>query len=167
MSNIKPEEERFYDNLEILINCIEYNFKNISAKTGINISAVNMIPAVKTFLPTFSKNYIIEMFIDKSHQKCWNIINERNEEYFLNNASTLLSFIPSNNVNVFKDLFLAKNEDGEFILTDKDKETIYNLLDILIKISIKYVYRMRKTNPNFMPNVALEHHIQKWKVRVA
>jgi hypothetical protein len=175
---IAPEEERFSLNTGILIdavkNCLEELYdRNL---TTINPNTISIIQAILT---TMDKHFLIKEFISNSHEFFWEKIKNRDESFFIENANEIFKKLPIDKINIFKDLFTQKDENGDFIISVKTKNEIWHLFDTLIKISIKYIHKNRKPKKvkkgnlfynnyerEFMNEVILEKHIKDWNVNV-
>jgi hypothetical protein len=160
MKNTRPpEEERFAANALNLANAILYAVKKLNdgGCKSIDPNTINLGIAI---IQTFNKHDLIQGFIKNSHKKCWDKIKERDEEFFMENAASIFEFLPTDNIALFKDLYMTKDKHGNNIITQELKNEIWSNFDSMIKISIQYVYK------NKLPNVDVSHHAQNWHVKL-
>lgn len=144
MNNIKPEEERFSDTTIQLSKAIHYNITNLY-NLGYKTIDPNVVSMVSQGIAFYDKHQLIMGFITNSHSMCWEKIKERDEQFFVENASSIFQHIPtgSDQINLFKDLFTTKDKNGVSIINQDLKNQIWKLFDAMIKISIKYIHRHR------------------------
>ena len=140
--NIKPEEERFSDIAVQLSQAIHYCVKNLF-DLGYKTVEPSLVLLVTNIMQRFEKHSLIQGFIENSHIECWSKIKNRDEEYFVENASNIFKYLPSGQVNLFKDLFTTKDKNGISVIDQDTKNQIWKLFDVMIKISIKYVHKNR------------------------
>ena len=176
MNSIKPEEERFADATVQLSKAIHYhvtNLFNLGYKT-VEPKTVLMISQAIEF---FNKHQLIAGFITNSHLKCWDKIKERDENFFIENANDIFQYLPSGEVNMFKDLFTTKDKNGVDIIDNDSKLQIWRLFDNMVKVSIKYIHKHRspfsqKENDkitcfyerSFFDDVDIKKHSALWNV---
>lgn len=177
MANI-PEEDRFSKNTIILSQAI---YEGITQLYNAGYKTVDpvLISYAVTVITAFNKHYLIQGFIENSHDKCWDNIRARDEVFFIANASDIFKYLPMDHVNLFKDLFLTKDKTGKLVVPNTLKEQIWKLFDAMIKISIKYVHKNR--NPEsyetkegiintykaeFFEDVDVAKHAAAWKVQL-
>ena len=137
-----PEEERFARNTTIMIEAIQESVNKVYAQ-GIKTVEPVTISIIATVISTFDKNYLIQGFIENSHTACWDCIKKRDEKFFIDNAGDIFKYLPSEKVNLFKDLYLAKDPAGNNVVSQSLKDQIWSLFDAMIKISIKYIHKGR------------------------
>lgn len=158
---IPPEEERFAKNATIMANAI-YNGVQKLYDNGYKVVEPHIILFALELIKELDKHSLIQGFIKNSHQDCWDKMKDRNEEFFVENASTIFAYLPMNNVNLFKDLFLTVDNNGNSVISQTLKDEIWTLLDAMVKISIKYVYK--NGNIETFKDVNLNHHSKVWNV---
>lgn len=137
MSEISLEEweKKFYNNLERMIFFIEQVIEKLN-KNGIKTLNNEQISLVKAFLPTIPKEKIINTFINKSYSSeinnfiLWDKINEKDEDFFINNSNEIFSGIVNN--DLFHHFF--KND----CINQNEKNAIWKFLNQFIMISIRY-----------------------------
>jgi hypothetical protein len=74
---------------------------------------------------------------------CWDYMKKRDEEFFLNNVKSIFGSLPIDNVNLFVDLFSTKDTSGKSIISQRTKDNVWEILDAMILISIKYIHQNR------------------------
>lgn len=175
---IAPEEERFAKNANILAQAIHESLTKLynSGHKTIDPTIVQMAAAL---ISAFDKHYLIQGFIQNSHDKCWLYIKDKNEEFFLKNSSEIFKYLPMDRVNLFVDLFTTRDKNGIFIISDDLKDEIWGLLQAMVKIAIKYIHRMRSPkciiqnnvqnntyDAQFFDEVDLEKHAKSWNINL-
>ena len=129
----------------------------------------------KSFIQSFDdKNYLIQGFIENSHEKCWDSIKNRDEQFFVENAGNIFKYLPNDKVNLFKDLFITKDKYGNSVVSIELKNQLWKLFDAMIKISIKYIHKNRGPclmengipayKISFFPTVDVSYHAKNWQV---
>lgn len=176
--SIAPEEERFARNTTIMAQAIH---ETITKLYNAGYKTVNpmMVEIAVGVISKFDKNYLIQGFISNSHELCWDAINNRNEQYIVANASNIFKYLPTDKVNLFKDLFETKDENGNSVVSQSMKEQLWDLFDAMVKISIKYIHKRRKPyaymhdgqlcnayGESFFDDVDIAHHVDVWKVNL-
>lgn len=162
MNNLlPPEEERFSKNILGLAEIIRIGIEELYEK-GYDVIDPNIILFYTSILTTLDKHLLITKFIEHSHETCWDKIKDRDEIFFIENASSIFSYLPTENINLFKDLFTTVDENQNCVITQEFKNNIWCFFDSMIKISIKYIYK----NPNKFENISVNNHIQKWELKL-
>lgn len=174
---IAPEEERFAKNAVVMATavheCITTLFNN--GHTEINPAMSGLAISV---IGGMDKDYLIKSFIEKSHASCWDEIKQRNEKFFINNASEIFR-LPIDQINLFKGIYTATDSKGNSLIPSSTKDQIWALFDAMVKISIKYIHKHRKpysiSSPEglrhlyggeFMNDVNLSVHAKTWDIKL-
>lgn len=139
-------EDRFYANMAGLCDHV-YNVlqRMMEAKTiDVNMNLVQFASAVITGMP---KSKLIEDFIYYTYEH-WDKILTKNRSFFLENASAMMSDLPTTNLDSFKAIFDAKTNSGVYLIPDdhEDSQTFWTFFISLVKISIKYIYQTKRPN---------------------
>lgn len=171
-----PEEERFARNVTIMVEAIQESVQRVYNQ-GIKTVNPGMISLIATIITSFDKNYLIQGFIENSYEKCWDCIKKRDENFFIENAGDIFKYLPAEKVNLFKDLYLAKDANGNNVVPQSLKDQIWSLFDAMIKISIKYIHKGRAPysystqegvvnayGADFFGEVDISHHAKIWGV---
>jgi hypothetical protein len=169
-----PEEERFYKNICVMGEAIHECVSKLYGKGYKTVDPQIILLALEV-MSVFDKNFLIRGFIENSHSKCWNYIQKRDEVYFVQNSADIFKYLPMDKINLFKDLFLTKDETGASVVPQALKDQIWSILDAMVKISIKYVHKNRKPSinpkgekvyldPCFFNDLDLEWHAKNWGV---
>jgi hypothetical protein len=175
--SVAPEEERFAKNTTIMAQAIQEGIKKL-CDAGYQTVDPTIVALAVTVISSFNKHYLIQGFIENSHEKCWDSIKKRDENFFVENASDIFKYLPMDKVNLFKDLFLTKDKNGNSVISQSLKTQLWDLFDAMIKISIKYIHKNRApysySTPNGMINaygaqffdeVDLDHHATVWELK--
>jgi len=169
MEQNPPEEERFMTNILDLTNLV-HELATICWDAGRKDINPHMVAIAENFLERYDPVTLIEIFIEHSYDH-WDKIRERDETFFINNAHVIFQHLPvdSSNINAFKVFFEAKNDKGEHIIIQDDRNAIWDIFDSLVKICIKYVHKVRgvkliKTADGIQPRY-VNHKFPKIKVR--
>ena len=125
----------------------------------------------------YDKKSLIEGFIVNSHKLCWDSIKKRDEDFFVKNAGEIFKYLPMDKVDLFKDLFQTKDQNGNCVIEKELKDQLWRLFDVMVKISIKYVHKGRapfstvkgketisKYTVSFYDDVDINHHSKVWEV---
>ena len=176
--NMAPEEERFAVNTNILAQAIQESITKLY-DTGYRTIDPGMVQMAVAVISTFDKHYLIKGFIKNSHNTCWVYIKDKNQEFFLKNSSEIFKYLPMDRVNLFMDLFTTCDENGVCVISDDLKDEIWGLLQAMVKISIKYIHKMRVPkcsiinnvptntyNRKFFDEVELEKHAKSWNINL-
>lgn len=176
--SVAPEHERFAKNTTIMAQAIFEGVKRLydAGYKTVNPSTIEFAVAI---ISAFDKHNLIQGFIENSHVKCWDNIKKRNEQFFVENSGEIFKYLPTENVNLFKDLFLTKDSTGKSVVSQGLKDQLWSLLDANVKISIKYVHNNRSPysystsdgvsnayGTSFFDNVDIAHHANVWNVRL-
>lgn len=117
------------------------------------------------------KYKFIEKFIKKTYNY-WDLINAKDESFFLDHAAELFTHFDSDQVNAFKMLF--QNDDhGEAYIEDDDKLALWKFFTRLIQQGMEIIHLMR--NPKvkngkkmygkkYIPDIKLKMYSQIWKM---
>lgn len=176
--SIAPEEERFAENTIIMAQAIH---DSITRLYNAGYKTVNplLVELAVGIIARFDKHHLIQGFINNSHQLCWDAIKRRDEKFIVANAGEIFKYLPTDKVNLFKDLFETKDDAGNSVVSESLKEQLWDLFDAMIKISIKYIHNGRKpcayagenglvnayTHP-FFDEVDLAYHVGVWGVKL-
>ncbi len=164
-----PEEERFKSNAIVMTQALQNGLQKLHQDGyPVDLTVVTLAAAI---INGFKSHDLINGFIKKSHLECWDKIKNRDEDYFVNNVSTIFEQLPMQSVNLFKDLFLTKDSHGVSVVSESLKTQIWCLFDAMIKISIQYIHKHRemvdgKYTKSFFDDVDVEHHAKVWQCRL-
>jgi hypothetical protein len=153
---------------------------------NVNSQALNMLNLAETMLSAANKGTIIQGFITNSHKKdstgkivemLWDHIKSHDEVFFIDNAHSIFAGLPVNQVNIFRDIFLTKNSQGEPVISKSLRDQIWGILEPMVKIAIKYIHRdrqpysvevkgtlVRRYHAAFFDDINLVHHAAVWKM---
>lgn len=176
--SVAPEEERFAKNTTIMAQAVHESVQKLY-NGGYKTVDPGMVAFAVTVISAFDKHFLIQGFIENSHEKCWDSIKGRNEIFFIENASDIFKYLPMDKVNLFKDLFLTKDPQGNSVISQSLKNQLWDLFDAMIKISIKYIHKHRSPYSyqtdtgivnayaaSFFDEVDLNRHAGVWGVKL-
>jgi hypothetical protein len=152
--------ERFHFNAKSLFSFILELVENAHTD-GFKIIHPSLIKFAGIVLFNLDKNIFLKKFIEKSYQH-WEKIYIRDTDFFINSAGEIFLNLPLENVNAFKELFLLKTEDGEYYITEDDKDALWDYFESLVRISIIYMTEDNKRN---CVNADLEMLCNKWNIK--
>lgn len=172
------EEERFHKNMcgltqlvrELITTCWEAGYKIVPPE---------LIVIGEKYLETYDKVKLINNFIEYTHLY-WNEIKDRDETFFIDHANEIFKDFPlQKEVSLFSILFTSKTKTGEFVIVLEDREAIWEYFDSLVKISIKYLHRIRELKMiqkedgivlryrnKIFPQVELKKHAKYWGIKL-
>lgn len=176
--SVAPEEERFAKNAGVMVSavheCVEKLFN-----AGYKTIDPQIVALAGGLMSSFDKHYLIQGFIENSHEKCWDSIKERSESFFVENASDVFKYLPMDKVNLFKDLFTTKDPQGHSVISQSLKDQLWKLFEAMVKISIKYIHKHRQPysyatqqgivnayRSSFFDEVDLIRHGRVWEVKL-
>lgn len=175
---VVSEPERFAKNAEIMANAVYDSIKMLYDRGYKTIDPI-MVQLACNVIVAFDKNYLIQGFIEGSHEKCWDRIKVRDELFFIENAGGIFKNLPTENVNLFKDLFLTKDTNGNCVISQEVKNMLWGLFDAMIKISIKYIHKGKAPyscesdgsiqcfySAQFFDEVDISRHAKTWGVQL-
>lgn len=177
--SIAPEEERFAKNTTIMAQAVQECVQKLY-NAGYKTADPATISLVVSMISAFNKHYLIQGFIQNSHQTCWDKIKERKEIFFVENAGDIFANLPMDKVNLFKDLFTTKDAKGVSVIAQSVKDQIWQLFDSMVKISIKYIHKNRSPysyqtsdgqvvntyGASFFDEVDIKYHAKIWEVKL-
>lgn len=172
-----PEEERFYKNILIMAEAIHDCVSKLCAKGYQTVDPAIVLLAVE-LIGAFDKHFLIQGYIKNSHTVCWDYIHKRDEIFFVKNSSDVFKYLPMDKINLFKDLFLTNDEEGNSVVPQELKDQLWDILSAMTKISIKYVHRQRAPylkklgdgslvpayRENFFEDIDVKRHAKTWGV---
>lgn len=181
---LPPPEERFYANVIAMTGLIRKIVVDVNNGGYKEITPAIVDLATKYIQNHYDKVTLIENFIHLSHQdkniNTWDMIYEKNEQFFEKNAFTIFQGIPDNFINAFRKLYTYKDSSGKRVINEKDRETIISYFQAFVRISIKYIHGKRDPyikeengkiryiykNPIFMPMVDVLASAKKWGIKL-
>jgi len=165
---LPPEEVRFANNASIMGHAVSAGINKLNQQGFKVVDPITVLFAI-SLIESHGKDDphgLINMFIKNSHESYWDKIKERDEKYFVENINKIFSVLPSETVNIFKDLFLTLDKNGDNVISLKLKNEIWGLFDAMIKISIKYIHKQKIQHPEKYEHIELDRHTTVWGVVV-
>ena len=163
--------DRFYCNLldfvDLMLEIIPDDYK------GFNWGLLEL---VKKYIEGYSekkKKDAVVAFI-KNSEKYWSKqIKHRKEVFFIENSSKIFSQF-GDKVNVFKSIFTDKT-----VLTEDDKDTIWQYIESFVKQSVKFIHENRKPTRTlynqkyqnvytsvYMKDIDISKHARDWDIKL-
>lgn len=199
MSGSPPEEDRFRANILDLTDLM-HELAGMCWDAGCEDVNPVLILAAKAYLSGYDKIKLITTFIQYSYIKIkdsegnivknedgsdktyWDEIRNRNEDFFVKHAASIFQHLPikSDNIATFKVFFTSKDEDGEYIIIQEDRDAIWDIFGSLVKICIKYIHRKRGlelvstdkgmrpvyTVKGIFPGIKVRAEAKKWDIQL-
>ncbi len=173
----KPAVDRFHENISDFSEIIADILKECDDK-GCTIVNPILAQIGATVVKNYDKYKVVERFIDYS-EKYWPQIKERNEGFFDEHVGEVFQDLPMGDVNSFKKLLEAKDNEGKFIVTTEDRNGIWDYFDSFVKIAISFVHEKREPDikfekgkksalyrKNYRPIFTIEKHAFNWEVKL-
>lgn len=132
---------KFAKNIEEFINMLREIF-NDCKESGCQIVPDILLEIGIREIKSYATREIIESLIDCSNYH-WEEMHEKNESYFEKNLALIFSGLKMENVGLFKKLLVAQDENGELIVTDIDRDNIWNYLHAFIKLTLSFIHEER------------------------
>jgi hypothetical protein len=172
MENKKTEEQRFKDNVINLASVIQEIMESLKNK-GININPTK-IKLAQVFLASMKDTDLIESFISSSY-KHWPNIYKKDRSYFVKEAKNIFTAVGSEDVDAFSSLF-KEDSKGNIMLNKEDENFIIDSFHAFVKISLKYIHRIRQPKKDTKGNITytiekfkevdLPKEIKTWSVKI-
>lgn len=178
------EEDRFRTTVLELTDLI-HELTTICYDEGVQTMNPSLIVLGKSYLAGLDKTDVIKAFINNSYGQegvnYWDEVRERNEQFFIKHSDQVFANVPvgKGNMTAFKTLFTAKDDSGDFIINDEDRDAIWDMFFSLIKICIKYIHRVRECvlveidgkwkrryTKNFFPRIKVLKEAKKWDIEL-
>lgn len=155
MSKVPPPSERFNLNMNEFFKLLKSLLLK-AQKKGFNVVSMELFDLGHNLAISSDIDKVIRIFTEKSYP-FWDQIKAHNDEYFSNHLTDILSDIPG--IEKGNALFNAKDENGNMIINDEDRDIIWSYLTALVKTSIRYC---KEKNYKFY-NV--EQEMKRWDLR--
>lgn len=173
-TTVPSEEERFRQNISDFTMLVRELLEDCSSRGKTTIDP-NIITVAAAFIESYDPRTMITNFVHYSYE-FWDRISKREEVFFRENCVDVFKDIPMDHVNAFKELF---SDEGESIISQDDKDAMWDYFDSFIKICIKYIHRERGPkirdigqgpqkvySKNVFPEVHLQNYAQVWDVKL-
>lgn len=136
------EEERFAENTTVMVDLVHHTV-TIAQQRGLNSIHPDLVKLAGIVMSKYDKHELIQGFIEKSHEECWDMIKIRDVTFFTKNASAIFKHLPTDKVDLFRDLFVKKDANGNSYISAETEKNLWDLFTSMIKISIKYIHKNR------------------------
>lgn len=136
------EVDRFSKSLETLMRLVTSCVTVLNQK-GIKSIDASFLRMCEGLVSAADKKDLISGFINNTHIH-WETIFQRDETFFIDNAGDLFTIpIDTSKLDIFRDIMKGKNEDDTPLISTEIKNQLWNILEVMIKISIKYIHNGR------------------------
>lgn len=165
-----PPEERFMGNIHGLLDVVKDCVETVTSK-GFQIISPTLIELAGTVISRYDNKFIIETFINHSYMH-WEKIKNREEEFFVVNASEIFSELPLGNVDSFRQLFTLVDKGGKPIINQESRDEMWSMFEALVKVSINYIHENREMNTDgeyayeFMEHINIKTEAGRWKMKL-
>lgn len=138
--------EGFQVNILDLLNlCI--NIVNNIIKAGIEPPcSVAILNIAYDYIKARDPDSIITSFIDSSSQ-AWDLFHTKDEKVLFSNIHALFPGIPAAQLDSVTKIFSMKDKKGQPIVTESDREAIWDFVEGFIGLSIYYIHQNRAPVP--------------------
>lgn len=162
--NIPSEEDRFSHNIECLGDFLLKGINELQKK-GVSSANPHLVSIGIAMMKAYNKHDLINGFVSNSHMY-WDKIKDKDKSFFIENANSVWQYIPSDKVQVFKQLFTAVDENGKMIVPESLIKEIEVTFDGLVRISIKYINRENKKGNVMFPQINVVNEAVKWNIKL-
>lgn len=104
----------------------------------------------------------------------WDKAREKNEDFLHQNLSILFGELSMDLVQDFSDIMKLKDDKGKYVVVDETRESIWEFLQALIKISIRFVHETRKPElidgkkqytVEYFSEISVSKQVTLWKIK--
>lgn len=141
-AKIVPPATRFRINVQGLCNFIKELLDGCYNKGYTQINPF-LVDLAATVLTAYSDDDIIKGFIEGSHTH-WDMIKNRDEQFFSAHARCVFAGLPADRIDAFKILFETRDEKGNSVINQEDRNVLWTFFDTFVKIAIKYIHEERQ-----------------------
>lgn len=154
------EESRFrsyLNNLLYLATVADSEVSKDPKLKSLNISSY--ISLGSGIIKNASDEVIIKKFINDTNES-WKFLVDKSDEGLIKAIPILVKIIPVVSINPkpIEDAIRAN------IITKETKDNIWVTFHRLIKVSLKYTYRMRKSQSTFAEKINLDEEATRWNI---
>jgi hypothetical protein len=172
-----PHEERLGENI-VGLTQLCYDIVSDAHKKGYHGVDPTLLDVASNVLSRWDKKNLIDRFITKSHM-FWEQIRNKDESFFRKNMGIVFDGLPLVNVDEVAKLFETQDDNGLPIVLKEDRDAIWDFLNSMTKICIKYIHDQRgpilhKVNSDyrpfysksFFPEIRLESYASKFGIKL-
>lgn len=144
--------------------------ENVQGMSGVvKFIITNFAPdIINSLVLSIAINYIqkmdpidlIEKFISKSYEY-WCKIKEKDEKFFIDVADKIFGNLPSGDVNMFKNIFILKKDNGDPLIGDEYKDILWNYFHANVRISLSYLSET-KSYKRLTPGIDIDSVSKLW-----
>jgi hypothetical protein len=114
---------------------------------------------------------------EPSPKPYWEQITKRDEKFFIDNARKVFKDLEKyGQTDAFKNLFVAADSTGKYIICQEDRNAIWDFFDSLVKIAVKYIHQKREPylkdgkkayHTSYMKNISLTPYVKHYGIELA
>lgn len=156
---IPPPIQRFKATLQTAFEAL-IEAVMVAQQKGFQGLKPEMIRLLSTLVLSYDDRIVIETFITHS-SAYWDMIRERNEEFFTDHAHLIFSGFPLEQIDPFRQLFQKQTNSAESYISAQLKEDLWNNFEALIKISLRYICERRLEKPDYYEEINVEKEAKK------
>jgi len=168
----KPSpKDRFKSNLSLFVH---YMGTIMSEYRPGNVDPL-VVSIVLAVIQGTDPDLMMNKFIDRSNDY-WDIILEKEESSLLSSILILFRDLPADQVKSISDIFVAKDDKGNLVITQDKRDIIWSYIWAFVKIGIKHIHvtrkpitdekGVRKYSVDYFPKISVKVNAEKWKIKV-
>lgn len=141
MANLSQKEKlklQLCDLAELMIELIGICYD--AKKTQIAPELVSWVK--ENYVDTYNIDEMMKNFV-KYTRLHWDRILNRDEDYFITDAIKIFGDIDPEQVNITKVLFSKDERTKKSIISTEDKDAIWDMVTVMVKISIVHIHKCR------------------------
>jgi len=156
-----PAEERFKRQIKSIIELSSDYIEILNENTNDKFDT-EILEIVSVFFDSMDSRKLVIDFITQTKIKknYWDEIRDENENFFLEHTSAIfggLGSLGENYAKTFRNLFTARNKDGDFVIDKKERSFLWRTFKSLIKISINFIRKEREEDTcEFMEEIDVQ-----------
>lgn len=134
--------EKFADNVDFFIELLQDIFKDCK-DSGCQIVPDILLDLGIKSIKSFTTRDLIESFIEHSN-KYWVKIYQKDQDFFEKNLDTVFDGLKMQNVGLFQKLLKARDEKDELVVSNTDRENIWDILHSFVRLALKFIHEQRR-----------------------
>jgi len=139
----KTTLERCAANVNDFIGYIEELYQDCRDQ-GIDLISEPIFKLAINVILSYTPLDFLETMIQNSNQY-WEEIYNKDEKFFDENIDSIFarSGIEQNKIGIFKSLMKAKNDDGELIIDQKERDLIWRYMHSFVRLCLNHIHERR------------------------
>lgn len=171
------DEDKFRINTLGFAELIE-SYNQFCWDNGYQIMPPQFLTVGRNYIEKMDKTQLINNFIVHTHEY-WDAIRERDVNFLLKSGNVMFHDVPLGNINPFEIIFTAKDKKGNPLISEDERESIWDYFSSLVKIAIKYIHRKRECEyrqtadgltlrytKKFMTHIKVRKHATNWDINL-